>query len=164
MTTRSVKTVAPILAAIIMLRPGVGKCEEQPPPLCTDYLRVDAGKAAPCSGIAVPRETFADCLACAEERANPCVAEKADLKNTQVLLKAERDAHAETKATLTACETAGLPPKPEPVPEWYERPGLWIGLGLVASAIGGSFATQEHPGWYIAAGFGAGVALVEAVR
>lgn len=159
------RALAVIIGALIAIRPGVGKCEPQPEPACTDIHRMDAGKPAPCSGALLPRETYLDCLACADERANPCVEEKSEAANLRALLKSEREKHAATEAARQACIASQLPPEPPPQPEsWYERPGFWLGLGIVAASVGLAFATEERPAWYIAGGFGAGVALAEAVR
>lgn len=159
--------VTALVTVLMLLAAGLANAAEpvpQPEPHCTDPRRMDAGKPAPCSGVVVSLETYADCLTCANAEANPCIAEKAERDAATVMLEDERAKHRATRSTLDACEAAVVPaPKPLPSP-WYARPGFWTGLGVVAAAVGGAFATDEHPAWYILGGAGAGVAFVEAVR
>lgn len=151
-----------ITAALVLARPGVGKCEPQPEPHCTTIMRTDAGKYAECSGVTLPLPTFADCLTCAS--ADHCVDVRAERDTAQASLEAERKDHADTEAARLACERGCVPPAVEELPGWYERPGLWAGLATAIACTVGGFATEDHPAWWLCGGFGLGAFVAELAR
>lgn len=159
------KFAIPLLAALVFVRPGVGKCEPLKPPLCDTIMRIDTGTYAECSAYGVPEPTYRDFLACTLERDRPCIDERARADNAEAELEVARSDLAATEAARLLCEESHLPPEPPKAPpEWYARGGFWAGVGVMAAAVGGAFATEEHPAWYVLAGAGAGFAFAEAVR